>query len=192
RRPGTRRYKDAGSEVVAQRSVENVQPPAGGALVAYPVLRKIADQDVLNIDHRRLEDPDPVEAGLPAKGSGSTGSVYVEVTQTHRPQRIVWIGRDVDDDPVCAAGKNAGKDLMAVDRDRLGDRDRPEATGIEAIDLAVDERLADGAGKRFVRRAAAPWVGAGGAPRAPRARCLRLSGQAGQQQSERRADHSCA
>ena len=64
----------------------------------------------------------------------------------------------VDDDAVRAGGEDAAGHAVAVDGDRLGDRDGAEAARIEDVDLAAGCGLRDRAGERLAGRRAAARV----------------------------------
>ena len=109
-------------------------------------------------------------------GAGCTHAIDDEVADAYAAQGIVRnAGGNVDDNLGCAARKDTGEDLMAVDGDGLGDSDGAERTGIEAIYLPVDEGLADGAGEGCARRGSAARIGVINHAGNPGARRLRVT-----------------
>src|SRR5262249_22812962 len=115
------------------------------------------DQTVLYYDHAggddpASRDPDAVDAGIDA--------VEVDVAQTHglaHVRGVETVERDVD--AVGSGIEDRSKRFVAIDGDRLGDGERPEAAGIETVDLAIDLGLRDRAGEGLAGCSAAAWIG---------------------------------
>src|SRR5262249_28761845 len=80
-------------------------------------------------------------------------SVDRQAPQVHRDTR------PIDVDAIGERRQNRAERPTAVDRDRLRDRKRAEATRVEAVDLAAGRRLGDRTRKGLAWRRARAWVG---------------------------------
>src|SRR5262249_3473866 len=109
-------------------------------------------------------------------GSGRvTGAVDGEIAQDHLDGSGRRSGAVIDVHAVGAGSEDRANGPLTIDGDRLGDRDGPEATGIEAVDFAARHRLRDGARKGLARRREGAGIGVVANTGNPGAR-LRMSG----------------
>jgi hypothetical protein len=163
-------------DVVLHRRVVDKKFAAGCSLVIDTFLAEVPDHRIFNVNGGSRDNPDAFEAGARANRALGPRAIDIEIPDAHGPERVVCVAcGDVDVDAVGAARQNAGENLMTIDRHRLDDRDGAEAAGIQAVYLAVDERLADRSGEGFARSGPAAGIGVIAHTGNPRARCLRMA-----------------
>ena len=185
-RAGTRtRYGNAGASHVPESGVHDVQRPGGAPIVdtGRRGAEIAIEQTVLDIDEAPgapAENPDADDAGVKA--------LEVDVAEVHGLPRVRY-GKGVEGniDAVRSGMEDRGEHLVTIDRDRFGDGQRAEATGIEAVDLAVHGRLRDRTREGLARRRAAARIGVIADTRHPGPAGLRVSGIGNEEESDHRS-----
>src|SRR6185437_1562881 len=157
-----------------------------GALIRDACRRaaeKSIDQTVFDIDEAsssHAEDPDADDAAVEA--------LKIDVADVHGPPDVrCGKGIEGDVDGVRSGDEDRAEYLVAIDSDRLGDGDRAEAAGIDAVDLPVHSRLRNGAREGLAWRRPAARIGVIADTGYPGSTGLRAGGARSQRQGEDRS-----